>query len=209
MDIKELLPAFVAEGLSGEDLARVQDHLRACADCTREEAVLRVMAHEPIPDPGEAFWTAMPARVYQAVQREKSAKQPARGSRWRLELSRHAVFFRWASAAAAACLVLLVSWFVTVPLLHREAGPDDESVYVDAANVEVMRHASLTIDELAEPELDAVDAWAASGLASLASELGPAAENAFDTDLAEELAELKGPEADRLSTMLNELNEEG
>ena len=68
--IKEMLPEYVADALEEEDMARVREHLIACSDCAQEAALLRMMADEPVPDPGEAFWAEMPGRVYRAVQQK-------------------------------------------------------------------------------------------------------------------------------------------
>ena len=205
-DIKELLPAYAAEALTPEDLARVREHLRACADCAREAAVLRLMASEPVPDPGEAFWAEMPGRVYRAVQHERAGRS-SRVRPW-YELLRGAAFPRWAWLTAAACIVLLgLSWFIVNPALHRDNGDEYASDDVSIHDP-VLRHTSSTIAELTPPELDAVDSWAATELSSLTRENAPDVERALDTDLSEELAELNAPEVDRLSTMLNEMNNE-
>ena len=206
-DIKEVLPAYVSDELTGEDLTRVKEHLRTCADCAQEAALLRLMASEPVPDPGEAFWAEMPGRVYSAVQRDKAVRRST-GRPWH-DLLRDSAFSRWAWVAAAAGIVLVISWFIVNPMLHRGAGPaGDEYAYDDTASHDpVLRHTSSAIAELTPTELDAVDSWAATELSSLAVEAGPAVESALDTDLTEELAELDAPAADRLSTMLNEMEE--
>jgi hypothetical protein len=168
-----------------------------------------MMADEPVPDPGEAFWAEMPGRVYRAVQ------QKEKGSPWLdlHELLHRLVLPRWAWAAAAVGIVLTVSLLVMHPSQRETAAPalpGEEYASEDAShNDPVLRHTSVTIAELTSPELDAVDAWAATELSSLALEAGANAANIFDTDPNEELAELDAHEADRLSTMLKEMDEEG
>jgi anti-sigma factor RsiW len=207
--IKDLLPEYVADALNEADLLRVKDHLTACADCAQEAALLRMMAGEPAPDPGEAFWAGMPARVYRAVR-----EQEKKGLQHRLlGLLHGAILPRWAWAAAAVGIVLIISWSVINPGARRDVGlpgSGDEYSYDDASNHDpVLRHTSTTIAELTSPELEAVDSWAAEALSSLAFEAGANETNIFDADLSEELAELNAPEVDRLSTMLNDLVEEG
>jgi anti-sigma factor RsiW len=210
-DIKDLLPAYVADALEEADLARVKEHLLACADCAQETALLRMLADGPVPDPGEAFWAELPGRVYRAVrQKEKEARRPRLDLH---ELLQRMAFPRWAWAAAAVGIVFTVSLLVMHQAPQETAAPalpGDEYASEDGSHQDpVLRHTSVTIAELTSRELDAVDAWAATELSALALEAGANAANIFDTDLNEELAELDAREADRLSTMLTEQNEEG
>jgi hypothetical protein len=208
-DIKELLPLYAGNELGQADLLRVKEHLRSCEDCGQEAALLRMMAEEPVPDPDDAFWAELPGRVYRAV-REQDNNSLRRRLR---DLLHGAILPRWAWAAATAGVVLIISLAIINPAVRHEAGlsgPGDDYLYDDAANHDpVLRHTSSTIAELTSSELDAVDAWAAEALSSLAFEAGENGTNAIDADLSEELAELNAPEADRLSTMLNDLVEEG
>lgn len=208
-DIKDMLPAYLADALEEADIARVKEHLRACADCAQEAALLRLMADEPVPDPGEAFWAEMPGRVYRAV-RQEGKRRPwldLRGLLQRVTLP------RWAFATAAAGILVAVSWFTlhsTPQETTAPALPGEEYASEDVShNDPVLRHTSVIIAELTSTELDAADAWAAAQLSSLALEAGTNAANVFDIDLNEELAELSSHEVDRLSTMLEELQEEG
>ncbi len=207
-DIKELLPAYVREELAGKDLSRVKKHVCTCADCAREADLLHMMASEPVPDPGDAFWSEMPGRVYRALRR-RDKKSSWIKDKWH-ELLRGAAFSRLAWIAATAGIVLIISWFIVNPMVQREAGPasGDEYSYDDVSGRDPgLRHTSSALAELTSPELDAVNAWAATELSSLAVEAGSAMENTFDTDLSEDLADMDSPEVDRLSNMLNELEE--
>ena len=204
-DIKELLPAYREQGLDRDQGLRVEKHLETCADCRAELALLSMMADEPVPDPGEAFWAGMPGRVYRAVQ-QKETKRPRLNLH---DLLQRLVLPRWAWAAAAAGIVLTVSLLVMHQTPQKTAVPE-EYVAEDVSNHDpVLRHTSVTIAEMTSPELDAVDAWAATELSSLALQDGADAANIFDTDPNEELAELNAREADRLSALLKEPGEEG
>jgi len=204
-NIKEMLPAYVADALKEADIARVSEHLMACADCAQEAALLRMMADEPVPDPGEAFWAEMPGRVYRAVQRKEK-------SRPRLnfhELLQRLLLPRWAWAAAAVGIVFAVSWLIMHQAPQETIVPEEYAAEDVFHYDPVLRHTSVAIAELTSPELDAVDAWAATELSSLVLEDGVnAAANIFDTDPNEELAELNAHEVDRLSTMLKEPDDE-
>lgn len=206
-NIKDLLPAYVGEDLDQGDLTLVEEHLRVCADCAQEAALLRMMADEPVPDPGEAFWAAMPGRVYHAVQ-QQDKKGPQRNLH---ALLQRMILPRWAWAAAAAGIVLAISWFIMHPV-SREATapalPGEEYSYEDVSSYDVVHtHTSANMDELTSSELDAVDAWTATELSAIALEAGTNVTNVFDTDLNEELAELNSQEAERLSKKLEELEE--
>lgn len=207
-DIKDLLPAYAADALDEAVSARVKGHLIGCADCAQEAALLHMITGEPVPDPGEAFWAGMPGRVYNAV-RQKEKDRPRLDLR---ELLQRMILPRWAWASAAIGIVLAVSWLVVHPAPEKTtvtALSGEEYASEDSHNDPVLRHTSVTIAELTPPELDAVDAWAAMELSALAQEDGANAENIFDTDLNEELADLDAHEADRLSAILTEQNEEG
>lgn len=207
-NIKDLLPAYVADALKEADIARVREHLIACADCAQEAALLRMMADEPVPDPGEAFWAEMPERVYRAVQ-QKEKRSPRLNFH---ELLQRLILPRWAWAAAAVGIVFTVSWLIMHQAPQETAAPalpgEDYASEDVSPHDPVLRHTSVTITELTSSELDAVDAWAATELSSLALEAGANAANIFDTDPNEELAELNAHEVDRLSTMLQELDRE-
>lgn len=208
-DIKDMLPAYAADALSEADRARVREHLLACADCAQEAALLHMITDGPVPDPGEAFWAAMPGRVYRAVQQEET-RHPRLDLREQLH---HLVLPRWAWASAAIGIVLAVSLLVMRQAPQQAIAPapsGEEYASEDVAHQDpALRHTSVTLAELTPPELDAVDAWVGMELSSLANEAGVNTVNIFDTDLNEELAELDAHEADRLSTLLTEQNEEG
>ncbi len=208
-DIQELLPVYLAGELGGNDLLLVQSHLRSCTACARETELLRrIITGDPVPDPGDAFWTGMPERVYRAVQQEHKGRAGTRS--WQ-DIFRGAFIPRWAWTAAALCIVLIISWLIVNPVSHRGSSSySDEYAYDDVSSHDpVLRHTSTTIAELSSSELDVVDAWTSTELSSLVNDAGDAVESALDSDVSEELAELADPEVDRLSTMLNELNEEG
>jgi hypothetical protein len=207
--IKELLPAYVGGEPDQADIPLVEEHLRACADCAREAMALRMMADGPVPDPGDAFWSGMPERVYRAVQQENK-KRPRRNLHGLLQ---GVIIPRWAWTAVAAGIVLAVSWFIVHPATRETAVPalpGDEYSYEEVSHYDpVLRHTSVTMAEMTPSELDAVDAWAATELSSIAREAGTTVANVFDTDLYEELAELNSHEVERLSRMLQEPDEEG
>jgi hypothetical protein len=61
--------------LKGIGRSQVEKHLETCADCRLEIKLLRTLTAEPVPDPGEAFWAAMPERIYRNVQKMQEKKR--------------------------------------------------------------------------------------------------------------------------------------
>ncbi|MFQ5669215.1 MAG: anti-sigma factor family protein [Acidobacteriota bacterium] len=100
----------LAEHLAGGGIApadrALEAHLRRCPSCRREAERLRTVVaavrHAPVPEPGESYWQAFPARVRAGVEAARRRRA------WRGTL--------WGSAAAAAVLAGLL-WFPRAPLL--------------------------------------------------------------------------------------------
>ena len=114
-DIKELLPAYGEQALDEAERLRVGRHLGTCGECRAELTLLRLMKEERVPDPGQAFWAAMPGRVYGSLQREK-----LKGKRLAItDLWERMILPRWAWAAAAAGIVLAVAWLASTPQLWQ------------------------------------------------------------------------------------------
>ena len=200
--IKELLPVYLEQGLDGPERIRVEEHLNRCEDCRAELSLLRIMAESPVPDPGAAFWSTMPDRVFRAVQREKAKKWPFDVS-W---LGDRLFVPRWVFGAAAVGIVLIVSWFA----LHSlQQGPGMRISQGYDRSSEPAVADEVAINELDDKQLETVDSWAGTELASFAREASPVMAGMAETDIAEELAELNAKEAERLSAMLDQWKEEG
>ncbi len=203
--IKELLPAYVRRELSGEDQPLAEKHLAVCEDCRRETSVLRMMAAEPVPDPGDAFWAQMPGRVFQAVQHQKT-ESPQHNLHGLLQ---SLILPRWAWSVATVAVVLLVSWLAIraprqspEPPLSQGDELSDEFTFSDPSG-------AVHVSELDHDAVDAVAMWAGKELASIAQEAGPVAINGAETDVYDELVELDREEIERLSTMITQSEREG
>ena len=101
-EIQALLPAHLEQSLDQESQAGVERHVAVCEDCRTELALLRMMSEEPVPDPGEAFWAAMPGRIFRAVEAQKQQK----ASQWLPFGLGRFIIPRWAWAAAAAVFLV-------------------------------------------------------------------------------------------------------
>jgi anti-sigma factor RsiW len=204
-NIKELLPAYREQGLDQPDQDEVRKHLEACGDCQTELSLLRMMAEEAVPDPGDAFWAEMPDRVFRAVQKQKTKK-------WHFDLSwlaERLILPRWTIAAATIALVLAVSLLVGRSLQKSPGGealrrgePVDEILAADSGG-------TVSMNDLDGNQLETVSDWAGKELAALAEEAGPVMANNADTDIYEELANLDTREAEHLSALLDQWEQEG
>ena len=205
--IKDLLPAFREQGLEQPELNRVRTHLEVCEDCRADLDLLGLLSEESVPDPGEAFWLAMPEQVHRAVQKEKEKK---RHFSLALILDRF-IMPRWVWTAAAAGVVLLVSWVAFLaPLKSPERPPSpgyDLSQELMPADPSIADPAQ--ISEFDPDELDTAAAWVGSEFASISREVEQGMANGVDTDLYEELRQLNAKEVERLSTMIEQWKQEG
>ena len=202
-DIKEMLPAYLEQGLSEEWTSRVEKHLEGCADCRAEIKLLLMMAADRTPDPGEAFWAAMPERIYRDVQKIKMKKR-------RFELSRlwdGLLLPRWVWGVATAGLVLVISLLIIMPSPKKEvsnvAPNGDGSAYEESS---LMDTPGLT--ELSQTELDDVSVWADGQISSLSSEIVDALTSIPERDIHDDLSELNHQEIERLSKELEEWDQE-
>jgi hypothetical protein len=202
-DIRELLPAYGDRTLDQAARTNVEQHLASCGDCRTELAILRLLAVEAVPDPGEAFWAAMPGKVYREVQ-EQRERERSWGLPWVLYRFLRP---RWVVSAAAVLLVAAMAWFFTTPAPLYMASADRTAPgasYEDMLDVE-----SIELAELGDPELESLDAWASGELATLMGEATDLFTNSQDLSLDDKLAELNTQELEHLSNKLDEYEEEG
>ncbi len=201
-DIKPLLPAFLHERLEQGEQVRVREHLSRCEDCREELSLLRLLVEEIVPDPGEAYWATMPDRVFRTVQAHKEKK-------WRVDLSWLAdrlILPRWVLGAVTVGIILMVSLIaLRFPRNGAAVSPPQGYEFSD----EVIVIDGVHISALDNNQLDTVSAWAGSELASIAREAEHARVNVTDTDIYEETNELTAKEAEQLSTMLDQWEQEG
>jgi len=201
-EIRELLPTYLEVGLDKELASRVEKHLETCADCRQELKLLRMMASEPVPDPGEAFWAAMPESVYRKVQQMQEKKRLIDiSSLWKWMLVP-----RWAWSVATAVLVLIVSLLIVKPFPREipSITPNgDDAAYEESA---IMDTPGLT--ELSQTELEDVSHWADNELAAVGNDIVDVLISAPERDIHEDLSDLNRQEMEHLSRKLEELEQE-
>lgn len=201
--IKEMLPAYLEEGLEPDEKLRVKRHLKACEDCRAELALLGMMAKEPVPDPGGAFWQAMPERVFRSVQEEKKTRK---GSIFSARPD-SPFLSRWAWATAAAGLAAVVSWFLVRPAPIRDiASPDLAGNGISFEDIISLE--PISVAELSSIELDAATLWAQNELAPVREAVTQDAPGDAPKDVYEDLMELSREELDRVYEMLKKRERE-
>ena len=195
--IKELLPAYREQALGRTENLMIENHLASCEDCRIELSHLRMMAEEAVPDPGEAFWEAMPDRVYQAVQKQKAERKTFDLA----GLLDWMALPRWTWTAASVTIVLLLSWLVIRPVQKGpEMAPTQNIEFVE----EIIPSESMNINELDNKELGTIERWAGAELASIAGESEQVLGNSQDNDVYEELVELNAQQAERLMKLIDQ-----
>jgi hypothetical protein len=201
-DIKEMLPAYLEQRLEEEWALQVEKHLKTCADCRAEIKLLGMMISEQVPDPGEAFWAAMPERIYRNVQKMQKKKRFIDIS----SLWNRMLLPRWVWSVAAAGLVLVVTLLIVKPLpkdISSITPNGDDAAYDEST---IMDTPGLT--ELSQTELEDVSRWADNELAALESEIVDVLISAPERDIHEDLSDLNHQEIERLSRKLEEWEQE-
>jgi len=194
--IQELLPAYGKQTLDRADTIRVEAHLASCEDCRSELALLRMLAEEDVPDPGPAFWAAMPARVYREVQEQRSRKKSF-GLAWVLD---RMILPNWAWAAAAVSIIVVVSWLI-VP--HPAVDVARTNLWENGtANEYDLSMEPMDVTELSAAELAAATSWAQNAFAPIREEIGEDSPAGTERDISEGLSELSPQELDRVHELL-------
>ena len=136
-DIRDLLPAYAGGELSDEERAVTEEHLAACASCSREldgfrEARAgRAMLRDETPPPGS--WKS----VWSGVQMELFPRPPSRS----LVLFDHAL--RYAAVLLVGIVLGAMAYLVAVPEVpgveERIASPETPSIRVVTSTDEVQK----------------------------------------------------------------------
>jgi hypothetical protein len=202
-DIKELLPLYRARELEEPERKLVEEHLQSCRDCRTELLLLEMMAEEAVPDPGEAFWAAMPDRVYRDVLiRHSQPQRTVFSALWQGQFTP-----RWAWASAAVTIVVVLSWLLVRPAQKDVAVavlPADESSYE-----EVLSDGSVDVASLTPDQVETLGTWVKTEYAAITAEAGSVMEDRTYTDIYKELAEMDNAALERFSTMIDTLKKEG
>lgn len=197
-DIKDLLPAYQELGEELPEGKQVGKHLEICGDCRRELALLRTLAEEPVPDPGEAFWAAMPDRVFREINRHKT-EQPrsSLATVFRLPL-----LPRWAWACTALAGLAAAGLILFQPVRV------DMTAQVPAAGTTLYDEYTLSDEPvdfsgLKREELDSVATWANRELSALDAEEAAHPLLGQSEALEDELAGLDGKQLRELQKKLD------
>jgi hypothetical protein len=155
----------------------------------------------------EAFWEAMPGRVFRAVQEQQRKKKG-----WDLSWLRVSLLPRWSWTAAALAVTLMFSWVLVISDIRDKT--EDASEYQETAlHDPADAVATMNMADLSGSDLDTVNTWAGQQLTLIAREAQSVTPNTsllnLPDDLYEDLADLNAHEMDRFSGMLKEYSEEG
>jgi len=194
-DIKELLPAYLEQRLDQAEQALTERHLKSCVDCREELSLLRMMAEDAVPDPGEAFWTEMPNSIYREVRRHKQREKPASLS----DVLGNLFIPRWAWATAAVAVVAVAGFLLYRPATVEMTAhtPASEEVAYEA----IISTEQPDIAELNGQELDTVATWVDREFAAIGEEA--ATYTGSNGDIEDEFANLDAKQLERLSKMLD------
>jgi hypothetical protein len=192
--IQELLAPYQEQKLDRSEQRIVKEHIASCEDCRLELSLISMMMAEQVPDPGDAFWTAMSGRVYHAVQ-ERQREQKTFGIAWLLD---RVALPRWALASATMATVLMLSWLLIRPV--PEMVPSRVYELAD----EIMPGHQVPVAELDSDELITLDTWAGAALVSIAKEAEQAIGTIRDSDIYDDVAELNADEIEQLLEMINQ-----
>jgi hypothetical protein len=69
-NIKERLPDYVSDTLSGHEKGEFERHIAECADCQTEMELIRGLIKIEAPDPGEMFWKTLPKKATALVKED-------------------------------------------------------------------------------------------------------------------------------------------
>ncbi|HAR45698.1 MAG: hypothetical protein A2X56_08985 [Nitrospirae bacterium GWC2_57_13] len=208
-NVKELLPGYADETLASPERHRVEAHIESCADCGTELQMLRMMAAESVPDPGETFWLSLPGRVYRAVEEEKRKPKP---KRWFDPGIVSGMPFapRWAWGTVAALLLVAAVSFLLVRPLPEGKAPALASIGNEYEYDLAGLPAGVDLAELDRDEMQQVSAWADSKLTEVGRALQATGVNGQETQLYEyeEYWDLDRAALERFSKLLQEVKQE-
>lgn len=194
-DLQALLPAYLERSLDQASQAGIERHIADCEDCRTELALLRMMSEEPVPDPGEAFWAALPGRIYRDVQKHKERDR----SPWLLNVMTAFAGPRRAWATAAIVIVALASWL----LIRPETVDLARTLPENGTTIEDMTPGDpVNVSELSPTELDAATQWAQNALAPIREAVGEETTGNTDRDITEDLSDLSPRELERVYEMI-------
>lgn len=201
-DIKELLYPYAVGGLEPGAKLRAEVHLDSCKDCRAELALLRILAEEAVPDPGAAFWQAVPENVYRALEREESERREG-GLQHLLVAFGRLLMPRYALPVAAAVAAVIV-WLFLAPQSIKTAKkiPQESEVYLEEYSDPAMLFSPTA---LGNEEILNVAAWADSEFRIIEKEAAYAPVLDFNGDFYEDMAGLNAEEMKRLSSLIENL----
>lgn len=202
--IKESLYPYAVGGLEPDARSRVDAHLDSCKDCREELSLLRTLAAEVVPDPGDAFWQAVSNGVRRGLEHEEGGKHRAGFRRLQLIFGKSIMpRYVWPAAAAAA---VLITWMIFAPQSIKTAKtisePLEEYLYEYGDPATLLSPADLGGDEFMD-----MAAWADTEFRLIEKEAADASTLSHNVDLYEDIEGLNAQEMKRLSGLIEKLKQ--
>ncbi len=143
--IREMLPQYVRGAVSAENSEEIMAHLAVCADCRDEAALVKDMASQRVPDPGEAYWTVLRSEVRRQTRRPADEHKP-----WGKRLFSLLRPVPVAAFAIAALIIVLSTVGRDQP--QDPAHPFSDPLVVSVLDYEYLDEADLAVSEIAGGE---------------------------------------------------------
>lgn len=161
-EIKEILPEYSKNSLTGKVRDVVESHLKECPDCSGELQLLAELAKTDVPDPGELFWKTLPKRVEAIAIREKARYFSIKSS-----------WLRPPRIAAAAAAIALMIFAVT----YERKAPENNPFFQDPFTAEILDY-----DDLTEKDIPIIQVQLTDD--NLYTDLGDYMDYSYDDELA-------------------------
>jgi len=191
--VQQLLPDFLGDELSLKKRERVEQHLEKCPDCRAVLAALEGvwdgLAHQLLPQKGEAFWQGFTTGVMARIKKKRlipaEQKTPLLLPGWKVLLP--------AAGMAAAVIVAVIAlkgglWGPVGPGRGQWTAQDEQEALVEVAQ-------SFSVDPLASEDEDPWGRWIGlNGRSRAAEGQGIGLKPTEAAVLTEALAEVFGEE---------------
>ena len=142
---REMLPEYVHGNLEPGVMVEVAQHLGRCRECATEEAVLRELERDAVPEPDPWFYAGLPGKVISEVEARKRRKKRILVPVWA------------GSAAAAAAVAVMLIMYGSSPRLpvdmegYSAMGPAGDSFL--GLEEEILTASESVFDDLETPLL--------------------------------------------------------
>jgi len=203
-EIRTALPALLEGSLENGARVQAEKHVASCADCAAELALLRELAAEPVPGPGEAYWATPPGKHARDLQEAGAPGRPGKFADWLAGLAPP----RWGWATAVVLVAALAAWYAMAPqhgrmrdILAKRGAAQQVRVVEDPASLSGVH----------PPDVGELSSWAHRELLSAQKDLEEPVlgSSVIDNGLDDDLVALDQKQLDELVRKLRAGGQEG